>query len=85
MNTQRKNFECFFVAQKRLGGEYMLSENLKKYRKEQRYSRQKLAEEAGCSATLIQLIETGENDNPGLKTLMNISKALKIPLVKLLK
>ena len=63
----------------------MLGENLKRYREEKRYTKQKLAEEVGCSPALIQLIENGTNDNPHIKTLMNISRVLKVPLSKLLK
>ena len=63
----------------------MLSENLKRFRTEQRYTRKQLAELVGVTATTIQLIETGKNDNPGIKTIEGLAKVLKVPVSKLIK
>lgn len=63
----------------------MLSENLKRIRKEQRYTRKELGEKIGFSAKTIRDIEVGENDNPKLLTLVALSKALKVPINKLIK
>lgn len=63
----------------------MLSENLKRIRTEQRYNRKQLSEIAGVTPTTIQMIENGENDNPNLKTLLGLSKALKVSITTLIK
>ena len=63
----------------------MLSENLKKYRKEKEYSRRKLSELTGITITNIQDIEEGNNTNPTLKTLEALSKALGVAISKLIK
>ena len=52
----------------------MLSENVKRIRTEKRYTRKYLGSLVGVSATTIQMIENGENDNPSLKTLIGLSK-----------
>lgn len=67
------------------GVKILLSENLKKIRKEQRYSQNQLAKLVGCTATNIQNMENGINDNPKLKTLIAISKVLKVSITKLIK
>ena len=63
----------------------MLSENLKRIRTEQRYNRKQLGELAGVTPTTIQMIENGINDNPNLKTLLGLSKALKVSIATLIK
>lgn len=63
----------------------MLSENLKRIRMEQRYTRKQLGELTGVTATTIQMIENNENDNPRLKTLLALAKALKVPITTLIK
>lgn len=52
---------------------------------EQRYTRKQLEKETGVKATTIYQIETGENDNPKLKTITALAKVLKIPIATLIK
>ncbi len=63
----------------------MLSENLKRIRMEQRYNRRQLGELTGITPTTIQMIENGENDNPRLKTLLALAKALRVSITTLIK
>lgn len=63
----------------------LLSENLKRIRMEQRYSRKQLGGLTGITPTTIQMIENGKNDNPRLKTVLALSKALKVPIATLIK
>ena len=63
----------------------MLSENLKRIRKEQRYTLKLLGELAGCTVTTIQNIENGINDNPKIKTLMELAKILNVSVDELIK
>ncbi len=63
----------------------MLSENLKKIRTNQRYSRKQLGQLAGYSITTIQMIENGINDNPRIKTLISLAKILNVSVDQLIK
>lgn len=63
----------------------MLSKNLRRIRTEQRYTRKQLGELAGIAPTTIQLIENGTIDNPNLKTIQGLSKALKVSILTLIK
>lgn len=63
----------------------MLSENLKTLRIEQRYTRKQLGKIAGVSKNTIQYIEEGRIDNPKIKTIEGLAKALKVPITKLIK
>ncbi len=63
----------------------MLAENLKRIRAEQRYNRVQLGKLAGCTATTIQMIENGKNDNPRIKTIMSLAKVLKVSVNTLIK
>lgn len=63
----------------------MLAENLKRIRNEKRFNRVELAKLADCTATTIQMIEYGINDNPRIKTLINLAKALKVSVNTLIK
>lgn len=63
----------------------MLSENLKRIRKEREYSRRKLSKLSGITITNIQDIEEGNNTNPTLNTLLALSKALGVAVSKLIK
>ena len=63
----------------------MLSENLKRIRMEQRYNRKQLGELVGCTATNIQNIENGINDNPKLKLVISLAKALNVSVNTLIK
>lgn len=57
--------------------------NLKKVRKEQKISQDKLAEQIGIHRTYLSLVEKGER-NPSLRTLYRLIKALKINSSELL-
>lgn len=63
----------------------MLAENLKRIRLEQRYTRRQLGELVGVTPGTIQRIETGEIDNPTLKTLTGLAKVLKVSVNTLIK
>lgn len=63
----------------------MLNENLRRIRTEQRYTRKQLGEIAGITPTTIQMIENGTIDNPSLKTILGLSKALKVSVTTLIK
>lgn len=63
----------------------MLAKNIKKFRNKQKLSQEQLAEKAGITYSTLIKIESGQNDNPTIKTLMKISKALRVNLDELLK
>lgn len=63
----------------------MLSENLKRIRKERELSRRKLSKLSGITITNIQDIEEGNNTNPTLNTLLALSKSLKVAVSTLIK
>ena len=63
----------------------MLSENLKRIRTEQRYTKQELARKSEMSARTIESIENGENDNPRIKTIEALAKVLKVSVNTLIK
>lgn len=63
----------------------MLSENLKRIRKEREFSRRKLSKLSGITITNIQDIEEGNNTNPTLNTLLALSKSLKVAVSTLIK
>jgi len=56
----------------------MLSENVKKIRKQRELSQDKLAKLAGITLTTLVKIEAGANDNPTLKTLKSLANALEV-------
>lgn len=57
--------------------------NLKKYRMEKGWSQEKLSREAGISYQTLVKIERGSIMNPKIETILKLSKALNIPLEKL--
>ena len=61
----------------------IVSENLKKIRKEKKISLEKLANLSKVSKSMIVKIEKGEG-NPSLATLWNIANALEIPFSSLI-
>ena len=63
----------------------MLSQNLKQIRTKQRYNRKQLGKLSGITPATIQMIENGSNDNPRIKTIMALAKALKVSVITLLK
>ena len=56
-----------------------LGENLKKYRKVAQLTQEQLAELVGIHPTYVGKLETGKN-NPSVKMLYKLSRALKIKL-----
>lgn len=56
-----------------------LGRNLKKYRKECNLTQEQLAEKVGIHPTYVGKLESGKN-NPSVKMLFKISRALKIKL-----
>ena len=63
----------------------MLAENLKKYREERGYSKQRLAKETGLSARCIEHIEYGKAKAPRLSTLEKLADKLGIDITDLIK
>lgn len=63
----------------------MLSENLKKLRKEQRYTRKQLSEATGVSKTTIYMIESNNNYDPKLSSITSLAKVLKVSVNTLIK
>lgn len=63
----------------------MLSENLKKYRTEQRFTKQELSRQSGVNAYTIALLESGKLLNPKLNTVLAICEVLNVPIQKLIK
>ena len=61
----------------------MLAENIKRLRKEQSLSQDQLARKAGITYTTLAKIESGVNQNPTMKTLQGIAKALDVTLDEL--
>ncbi len=63
----------------------MLSKNIKKLRKKQKLSQEKLAQKAKITYSTLIKVESGVNDNPTIKTLKKIADALKISIDELLR
>jgi len=57
-----------------------IGENIKKIRKKRGFSQDKLSKLADVTHTTLAKIESGKNDNPTVKTLLKISKALNVGL-----
>lgn len=62
----------------------MLAQNIKKYRKKKGLSQDKLAKLADVTHTTLVKIESGANDNPTIKTLTKIAKALNVSINELI-
>jgi len=62
----------------------MLSENIKRLRKQKGLSQDKLAKLADITPTTLVKIESGANDNPTIKTLKKIADALEVTVNDLL-
>lgn len=58
----------------------MLSENIKRLRKKKGMSQDKLAKIADVTHTTLVKLESGVNDNPTVKTLKKIAKALEVSI-----
>ena len=63
----------------------MLHENLKRYRKEKNLSQEELARKADVTYSTLIKIESGNNQNPTVKTLQQIAKALDVTIDDLMK
>lgn len=63
----------------------MIGENVKKYRKKKGLSQDKLCKLADVTHTTLAKIESGVNDNPTIKTLQKIARALDISVDSLIK
>jgi transcriptional regulator with XRE-family HTH domain len=61
----------------------MLSENIKKLRKQHRLSQEQLAQKAGITYSTLIKIESGPNKNPTLETLTKITNVFKIKIDEL--
>jgi transcriptional regulator with XRE-family HTH domain len=62
----------------------MISENVRRIRKNKDLSQDKLAKLAGITLTTLVKIESGTNDNPTIKTLKKIADALEVTVNDLL-
>lgn len=62
----------------------MLAENIKRYRTKMGLSQDQLARKTGITYRLTKL-ESGVNQNPKVKTLQQIAKALEVTLDDLMK
>lgn len=60
-----------------------LKEKIKYYREKKDISKSKLAKDIGVSPSYITRLENGEKTSPSLEILIELSKALEIPLYKL--
>lgn len=63
----------------------MLSEKVKKYREERKFSKMELSRISGVSHRTIEFLENGKIDNPTLKTLVSLARALKVDVEELIK
>jgi len=63
----------------------MLADNLKRYRAKIGLSQDQLARKAGITYSTLTKLESGVNQNPKVKTLQQIAKALDVTLDDLMK
>lgn len=66
-----------------MSNKYLLSGNIKKYRKRLGWTQQDLAIKSDLPFSLITKIEQGLNKNPSLQTLIKLKKALNISIDKM--
>ena len=62
-----------------------IAKNTRRYRKKLGLSQDKLSKFADVAYNTIVKIESGENSNPTIKTLIKIAKALKVDTSDLIK
>lgn len=62
-----------------------IARNIRQRRKKAGFSQDKLSKLAGVAYNTIVKIESGENLNPTIETLLKIAKALNISIEELLK
>jgi transcriptional regulator with XRE-family HTH domain len=63
----------------------MLAENIKRYRTKMGLSQDQLARKSGITYSTLTKMESGVNQNPKVKTLQQIAKALEVTLDDLMK
>jgi transcriptional regulator with XRE-family HTH domain len=63
----------------------MLAANIKRYRIKNGLSQEQLAQKAGVTYSTLAKLESGVNQNPKVKTLQQIAKALGVTLDDLMK
>ena len=61
----------------------MLADNVKRIRNQRGISQDKLAKLADITVTTLVKIESGANQNPTMRTLQGIAKALEVTLDEL--
>ena len=64
---------------------FMLAENIKRYRIEKGLSQEQLAQKAGITYSTLAKLESGANQNPTVKTLQQVARALDVTLDDLMK
>jgi transcriptional regulator with XRE-family HTH domain len=63
----------------------MLADNLKRYRAKIGLSQDQLARKAGITYSTLTKLESGVNQNPKVKTLQQLAKALDVTIDDLMK
>lgn len=63
----------------------VIARNIKQHRRKAGFSQDKLSKLAGVAYNTIVKIESGENLNPTIETLLKIAKALNVSIEELLK
>ncbi len=63
----------------------MLAENIKRYRVEKGLSQEQLAQRASITYSTLAKLESGANQNPTVKTLQQVARALEVTLDDLMK
>ena len=63
----------------------MLAANIKRYRIKNGLSQEQLAQKAGVTYSTLAKLESGVNQNPKVKTLQQIAKALGVTIDELMK
>lgn len=62
----------------------MLSQNIRRLRREHKFSQEELAKRANITYSTLIKIESGVNDNPTVKTLKKIATVFKMRIDDLL-
>lgn len=68
-----------------MSSDFILSRNLKSIRKKRGISQDRLCKLADVTHTTLAKIESGVNENPTIKTLQKIARALNVKIDDLLK
>jgi transcriptional regulator with XRE-family HTH domain len=62
----------------------MLADNIKRYRATMGLSQDQVARKAGITYSTLTKLESGVNQNPKVKTLQQLAKALEVTLDELM-